>query len=242
MTQIKTIFFDLDDTLVDNLYAQRAAMADTYEHFRSIFHAIPLDRLNDEFEKVNLRLWEQLSRHEITAREYYQQRFLQTLQKVFSLTPLIKYDLRDAFTIDPYFDERYEAHVRETAAATDLLNTLHGRYDLGLITNGFRDIQHRKLAALGWTSLFSHIITSEDAGAMKPHEDIFFSAERASAREPKEIVFVGDNFHNDVAAAKRHGWRTVWFNPRSHEAPDASADFEVRTLHDVAAMFQIVPV
>src|SRR5579872_3143209 len=61
MTDVRTVFFDLDDTLVDNTHAQRAAMRDTYEQFRAVFHQIPLDVLTHEYEKVNLRLWEQLS-------------------------------------------------------------------------------------------------------------------------------------------------------------------------------------
>lgn len=216
-------------------------MHDTYEEFRAVFHAIPLDALIHEFEHVNLALWDQLSRHEITAREYYTQRFLRTLQNLFALTPLIKYDLRDAFAIDPFFDARYEANARENPCASDVLRSLYGKYDLGLITNGFHDIQHRKVAAMGWTGLFAHIITSEDAGAMKPHEGIFGAAQHAATHRPSEIVFVGDNFHNDVAAAKRCGWRTVWYNPAAHAAPDGSADVEVRSLHDIRTLFLGVP-
>src|SRR5690242_4731384 len=91
---IKTIFFDLDDTLVDNKHAKHAAMRDTYDEFRAVFHMVPLDVLNITFDKVNDELWSQLSAGRITAGEMITQRFLQTLQRISSLTPLIKYDQR----------------------------------------------------------------------------------------------------------------------------------------------------
>ena len=237
MNNVRTIFFDLDDTLVDHAHARREAMRDTYERFRAVFHQIPLDVLDRTFEKVNDELWGQLSRGEISAEELRTQRFLRTLQSVFALTPLIKYDLRDAFDIDPYFVERYEFHTRELPDASAMLRSLHGRYALGVLTNGLSDIQSRRLKALGWSNLFTHVVTPDTAGAMKPHGRIFEAAEHVSQCAPSEIVFVGDSHHYDIAAAKRRGWRTVWYNPSSTAPPDGSADDVVRALGDVTRLF-----
>lgn len=241
MQDVRTIFFDLDDTLVDNAYAQRQALKDTYEHFRAVFHMVSYDVFVHEFEKVNNELWAQLSRGEITPRELNTQRFLRTLQRFSVMTSLVKYDQRDAFLIEPYFAERFLVHTKEVPHATHLLSSLREKYALGVLTNGLLDIQTRRIHDLGWKDMFDHVVTPDVAGAMKPAAEFFQAAERVSGCVPGQLAFVGDSHYYDVAAAKRRGWHSIWFNPASHAAPDGSADVEVRTLADVAALFLRIP-
>lgn len=237
MQNVRTIFFDLDNTLVDHTHAQRSALGDVYNRYRAVFHHISCEDFIAEYEKVNDKLWTALANNELTVEELRIQSFMLTLQHLFSLTPLIKYDLRDAFDMGPYYREQYEKYTREIEGATVMLHALSAKYSLGILSNGFTYIQNVKLDQLGWRKYFSHVVLSQDVGAMKPHAGIFAAAVSAAKHSPSELVFVGDHFFNDVAAAKRFGWNTVWYNPNMTEAPDPSADAIVGSLNEIPGLF-----
>lgn len=237
MQNVRTIFFDLDNTLVDHTHAQRSALGDVYNRYRAVFHLISCEEFIAEYEKVNDKLWTALANNELTVEELRIQSFMLTLQHLFSLTPLIKYDLRDAFEMGPYYRSQYEKYTREIEGATQILHALSGKYSLGVLSNGFTYIQNIKLDQLGWRKFFSHVVLSEEVGVMKPHAGIFEAAVSASKHSPVELAFVGDHFFNDVAAAKRFGWNTVWYNPDRDAAPDTSADVIVGSLNEIPALF-----
>ncbi len=241
MHSVRTIFFDFDDTLVDNEHAQAEALRETYDEFRAVFHMVSLDAFRHEYGKVNDELWNLLSQGKITATELTTQRFIRTLQRFSVMTSLVKYDQRDAFLIEPYYAERFLAHTKENPDATALLKALRGRFALGVLTNGLMDIQTRRMRALGWEEMFDHIVTPDVAGSMKPDAAFFHAAERAAHCAPSEIAFVGDSHHYDVSAAKRRGWHTIWYNPGRHDAPDRSADVEIRSLTEVSSIFASIP-
>jgi len=234
---IRTIFFDLDNTLIDHTHAQRAALGDVYNRYRAVFHHISCDDFIAEYEKVNDKLWTALANTEITIEELRIQSFMLTLQHLYTLTPIVKHDLRDAFGMHPYYRERYETYTRETDGASRVLRSLSGTYSLGIISNGFTDIQNIKIDQLGWRRFFSFVVLSEDVGIMKPHAGIFESAALTAKHSPDELAFVGDHFVNDVAAAKRAGWNAVWYNPSRKEAPDVCADAIISSLDEVSELF-----
>ena len=239
----KTIFFDLDNTLVDHTFAQRSALGDVYNRHRAVFHQIQCEDFIQAYTKVNDRLWKALGDNEITIEELRIQSFMQTLQQLFSLTPLLKYDFRDAFDMPPYYRAQYETYTRENAGATKVLNALSDGYSLGVISNGFTTIQNIKLDQLGWRKYFSHIVLSEEVGAMKPHAAIFDAAMLPLQCAPDEVTYVGDSFVNDIAAAKRQGWNTIWYNPDGDPPPNGdagSADLIIRSLEEIPqAMHQL---
>jgi len=241
MRNIRTIFFDLDNTLVDHSHAQRSALGDVYNRYRAVFHQIQEEDFIREYVSVNDMLWRALGNNEITVEELRIQSFMQTLQRLFTLTPLIKHDLRDAFEIAPYYRAQYEKYTRENAGATRVLQELSNSYPLGVISNGFTLIQNIKLDQLGWRKYFSRIVLSEDVGTMKPHPGIFTAAVSSLECAPHEIAYIGDSFENDIAPAKRCGWMTVWYNPDGITPPENeanSADYIIASLDDIPRVFR----
>ena len=53
-----------------------------------------------------------------------------------------------------------------------------------LITNGFEKTQHAKMKNSGIDKYFTHVITSEAAGIMKPHAPIFEYAMATAGASP----------------------------------------------------------
>jgi putative hydrolase of the HAD superfamily len=50
----------------------------------------------------------------------------------------------------------------------ETLSQLQKRYHLFIITNGFEEVQHKKLNINKLRPFFTHMITSEEAGCRKP--------------------------------------------------------------------------
>ena len=125
-----------------------------------------------------------------------------------------------------------------------LLQRLRLHYRLGLVSDGYAEVQKRKLAALGLTSCFDALVFSDEWGreAWKPNVRPFeIVLERLGVMGP-EAVYVADNPIKDFFGARRAGMWTVrvrhphglyaYMEPPSPEhAPDA----EIDTLSDLQA-------
>ncbi|GGL50566.1 haloacid dehalogenase [Halocalculus aciditolerans] len=97
--------------------------------------------------------------------------------------------------------------VHATPGASVLLERVAARGPVGVLTNGVRSLQSRKLAATGLDDHVDALVTSYDAGAHKPAPDAFVAAE--AALHATDYVMVGDSADADVAGAKAVGWRAV---------------------------------
>jgi HAD superfamily hydrolase (TIGR01549 family) len=78
----------------------------------------------------------------------------------------------------------------------DLLNKLAGR-ELFVVTEDNRDMALKKLAKLNIEGRFSGVVTSDDAGVMKPSENYYTAA--LSKFKPEDILVIGDNYEKDLA-------------------------------------------
>jgi putative hydrolase of the HAD superfamily len=95
-----------------------------------------------------------------------------------------------------------------TFEALDYLKT---KYKLHIITNGFYDVQHKKLGNSKLKPYFQTITTSDDAGVKKPNRIIFDYALDLAKTKAQTSVMVGDNLEADVEGAKALGMEAVFF-------------------------------
>ena len=119
--------------------------------------------------------------------------------------------------------------------AVEVLRILRRRYVIGALTNGNADVRRLEIGPF-----FHFAIQAGEVGRAKPEPAMFEEAMRRTGLRPDEIVHVGDHLENDVAAARRLGWYTVWVNreraTRPHEAD--AADAEVACLSELPAVIQ----
>ena len=116
--------------------------------------------------------------------------------------------------------------------AVDVLREFCGRYLIGALTNGNADVRRLEIGPF-----FHFAIQAGEVGRAKPDPAMFDEAMRRTRLRPDEIVHVGDHLENDVAAAKRLGWYTVWVNRERAPLPNgaAVADGEVACLSELPA-------
>lgn len=91
------------------------------------------------------------------------------------------------------------------------LETLAGRFSLGIIANQLRE-SVIGLEASGLRRFFRVLALSEVTGLKKPDPEIFEWALREAGCLPEEAVMVGDRVDNDIAPAARAGFWTIWFH------------------------------
>ena len=132
-----------------------------------------------------------------------------------------------------FLDARHSIDYYEHAV--EVLRTLGRRYLIGALTNGNADV-HR----LDIGPLFHFAIQAGEVGRAKPEPAMFEEAMRRNRLRPDEIVHVGDHLENDVAAAKRLGWHTVWVNRAGDPPPSGApvADGEVSCLSELPPLIE----
>lgn len=204
----RNLFFDLDDTLW-------AFSANARETFREVYLKYEFQRYFDSFEhyyslyqKRNTELWIEYGVGKITKDELNRQRFFFPLQSVgITDEALARQFAEDFFAIIPT-KQGLMSHAKE------VLEYLSPRYNLYILSNGFRELQYRKMCAAGIERYFKKIILSEDLGVMKPWPGIFNFALSATQSELHESLMIGDSWEADITGAQGIGMHQVFYNTK----------------------------
>ena len=125
------------------------------------------------------------------------------------------------------------------AAHAALLTALRPRYRLGVVSN-FDDTAtaYDILVRHGILPQVDTVVVSEAVGLRKPHPALVRVGVDAIGLPPHAVLFVGDTFAEDVAAAHAAGVDAAWVDVRG-EGPPATgrpAEYTVRTLPELAAI------
>jgi len=122
-------------------------------------------------------------------------------------------------------------HVQCESEIHDVLSALHGAYRLALCTNASDSDQRlvsEALARVGLDHYFDAVLTPHELKAFKPAPDFFFNALKKIEVEPERAIFIGDDYTNDIIAAKQIGLWTAWYNNRQQAIEDGGYPY-----HDV---------
>lgn len=108
----------------------------------------------------------------------------------------------------------YRAHapnIRLCADAGRFLERVADGRPMGMITDGPVASQSAKIAALGLTPRFDHIIMSDDFGIehRKPDPLPFIRIEELLGGDPAEFTYIADNPVKDFLTPRRRGWRSI---------------------------------
>ena len=198
------IFFDIDETLLNNSAAERAAAAQFYDLHKDVLQE-PVEAFIDR--------WQTLTEHNIqrylAGELSFQGQRRARLRQVFAS----KRSLSDA-EADLIF-ETY-LHLYENSwilfpDVEDCLNELNGR-QLGIISNGNAAQQKQKLHSLGIIDRFSTIVISGEVGITKPAREMFQLACQKAAMPPSGCWHIGDNFKVDALGSISAGMNAIWLN------------------------------
>lgn len=200
-TKITDVFFDLDHTLWD--FEKNSALT-----FQKIFLEhdleIPLDDFLKIYVPLNHRFWKLYSEDKITAVALRYQRLKKTFDGLGKTV--------DDTTINS-LSQAYIANLSNFGhvlpGATEVLEYLKPKYRLHIITNGFHEIQAKKLKNSGLSDYFLNVIDSEMAGAKKPNPKIFELALLKANAKAENTVMIGDNLEADILGSMALGMQAI---------------------------------
>ena len=202
----KNLFFDLDDTL----WAFSANARDTYEE---MYRKYDYDRFFDSFEhyyslyqRRNLELWAEYADGKVTKEELNRQRYLYPLVAVGAGdSALAEAYEKDALATIPT-KSKLMPHARE------VLEYLSAKYNLYILSNGFKELQFHKMRSSDIDKYFRKVVLSDDIGILKPWPEIFHFALSATQSELNDSLMIGDSWENDIAGAAGVGMHQVFYN------------------------------
>jgi len=93
----------------------------------------------------------------------------------------------------------------------NVLSALKKRFLLGIVSDGYLEVQRKKLNALGIRNYFDAVVFSDQLGrdAWKPSTKPFKEIVKRLRLLPKECIYVADNPLKDFVGAKKIGMITV---------------------------------
>ncbi|WP_166921648.1 YjjG family noncanonical pyrimidine nucleotidase [Flavobacterium poyangense] len=210
-TTITDIFFDLDHTLWD--FDKNSEM--TFDRiFKEKFLSINTADFIDKYVPINQACWKLYQHDKITHQELRYNRLK------FSFDAL-NYKISDE-DIDLIANDYIELLTENNHlfdGAIEVLEYLKPKYKLHIITNGFAQVQEKKInnAALG--GYFSTITNSELAGVKKPNSVIFDYALNLAQTSKENSIMIGDDLDADINGALNAGLDAIFFNDKMIEAP-----------------------
>ena len=94
----------------------------------------------------------------------------------------------------------------------EILDYLNLNYNLHIITNGFDEVQYKKMSHSKIDHYFKTITNSEIAGVKKPNPLIFdFALDLANTNAGKSVM-IGDSYEADILGAINIGMDVVFFD------------------------------
>ena len=222
---VTDIFFDLDHTLWD--FEKNSAL--TFEKI------LPENNVRVDvvdFLKVyvpsNLAFWKLFREEKITKEALRYQRLKSVFDALgFEVGDQMIYRLADQYIL------HLSSFNHLFPGAIEILEYLKPKYKLHIITNGFQEVQDKKLRNSKIDTFFEHIINSEMAGVKKPNPIIFQLALGNAKVNAEKALMIGDNLEADILGAQAVGYRTLHFNahyePRHDFCPMIHDLIEIKT-------------
>jgi YjjG family noncanonical pyrimidine nucleotidase len=203
----KCVLFDLDHTLWD--YESNCA-----ETISELFHKYELKQKGvaspahflETFNAINTPLWDQYDRGEIHRDVIRFERFNRILLQV----GVNDYQLSLQMSADYVAESPRKKNLMPFAM--EVLDYLHVKYDMYIVTNGFDEIQGTKLTSTGIGKYFKDVITSEKASHKKPAKEIFDFTLQQKGYQADDAIMIGDNLLTDIAGAQNASIDTVFYN------------------------------
>lgn len=224
MTVPNIVFFDLDETLIQNT---------------SDFPTILTSILSAHFPQIEA---DRKKRFMISLREGADANW----KNMFSVAegePIASNWFGDAFASigEPVnhgelFAEQFVALASSsTCVMEQAVETLQFIKSLGInigvITNGFTRLQFAKLEKNRLMDLIDYPVASQQAGAHKPSPIVFEFALKSANSSARNAWHVGDHLVNDIEGAKKAGMKAVLFDPKRE---NTKAEFNSEADHCIA--------
>lgn len=226
---LRSVFFDLDETILDFTRSEAVALSRTLR----LFGREPVPHVIECYHVLNISQWKLMEDGKLSREGVLTRRFELLFEEMGWEPEQV-----------PAFNRQYEIFLGQghyfLPGAEELLKELAPQYDLYLATNGASAVQRGRLKSAGLEPYFKGIFISEEVGYNKPSLEYFQSAFATIPEfNPAKAIIVGDSLTSDIRGGRNAGIRTCWLNPAGEAPrPDIIPDYTVRTLDELPELFK----
>ncbi|MEM8847092.1 MAG: YjjG family noncanonical pyrimidine nucleotidase [Bacteroidota bacterium] len=224
--EVRDIFFDLDHTLWD--FERNSALT-----FQKILAEnkveVGLDPFLEVYRPINLAYWKVYRENRISKENLRYNRLKETFDA-------LEYRVTDHLidTLSERYIECLSSFGHLIPNAMQILEYLAPKYNLHIITNGFREAQRKKIKNSNIQEFFKEIIDSETAGVKKPNPKIFQAALKCANTTAKTSLMIGDSLEADIRGAQAMGMQVLHFN--FHKEPEHKLCKMINNLNEIKSL------
>lgn len=212
------IFFDADETLFS---------FNSFAGLQKLFLQYQIDFTSqdyDEFQRVNKPLWVQYQNGEISARQLQITRFANWAAKL----------QESPETLNSNYLIAMSDVCKPLEGVIETLDILVKRAKLGIITNGFTELQQIRLEKNGLSDYFQFVTVSEQLGIAKPNPQIFqYSLDKMNIQDPKQVLMVGDSLESDILGGKNAGLDTCWLSYQRKNETEIKPTYSINKFQEL---------
>lgn len=235
---IRALFMDLDNTLANDSESLRLSLAAIMPVLTQLRPDLSSEDIYQTFRKVNDWHW-----------EYYDDSPIAAMTRSVDVRTLIAQETLEALDrpnpeLARELAASFQAARSKTYACYDdvipVLQKLHGRIPLILITNGNAEMQREKIERCRLTPYLNAVFIAQEVGASKPAPPIFQRALDWAGQLPHETLMVGDNPVKDIQGAQNLGIQTAWMrrDGRRVDPPSKKPDYTVGAMTEILEIIE----
>lgn len=206
---VTDVFFDLDHTLWD--FEKNSALT-----FTKILEdnkiGVKVEDFLSAYVPINHQYWKLFREEKISKADLRFQR----LQTTFKTIDYNATDDEINLLAEEYINH-LSSHNHLFPNAIEILEHLRPNYKMHIITNGFQEVQNKKIRNSNLDRFFNVIIDSEMAGVKKPDPYIFELALKKANVSAEQSLMIGDSLEADILGAKSVGLHALHFNSHHEE-------------------------
>lgn len=225
MKEVNNLFFDLDHTLWD---FDKNSDLTFFKILKKNNLNIDVSKFLNSYHPINRKYWELYRENKVSKADLRYYRLSDTFKK-------LNYDINDNLINQLAID--YIEHLSDfnhlIPDTLIVLNSLKSNYRMHIITNGFKEVQKRKLEKSKLIQYFDSVTISEDVGVKKPHKLIFDHALTSANANVKNSIMIGDNFNADILGALGVGMKAIYFNFHKTDEHERENVIIVKSLKEI---------
>lgn len=232
MKQYKALFLDWDDTIGDFKNAARCSLQDMYAGHGLAANFESFEQYLATYSKHNTWLWEQYGKDEVTKEYLEFDRFFFPL--LMAPRPMAATEAAElAQKMAKEHLQHTTTYFRLLPDVENVVRKLAEKYPLTIVSNGFVEVQYKKIALSGLDDCFTHVVLSEEVGCQKPNPRIFEIALEKNGLKAGDVLMIGDSWTSDIQGAHNADLDQMWVSENEDEDENRQATYKVSCLKDV---------